>query len=95
MSSARRTLLLDVYPLGETLGVEEVITRCHHAFVHGVDVDRVHADDAVRTRREVAHLDVSLLLGRSFALVREAALRENLVGNLAVIIVNFWEYTIR
>lgn len=94
MSSARRTLLLDVYPLGETLGVEEVITRCHHAFVHGVDVDRVHADDAVRTRREVAHLDVSLL-GRSFALVREAALRENLVGNLAVIIVNFWEYTIR
>ena len=79
MSSARWTLLLDVYPLGETLGVEEVIARCHHAFVNCMDVDRVHADDAVWARREVAHLDVSFLLGRGVALVREAALRENLV----------------
>ena len=77
--------------------MKEMIARGHHALVDVSARDGIHANDAIGTRGDVAHLHVGGVESRRRAFrffVGNAALRENFYGNLSVTIVHLREESI-
>ena len=66
-----------------------MVTRCHHAIVHGAELDWIHANHAVGTGGDVAHFDVSFVGTRArlvvFVFIDDAALREDFFGHFPMI----------
>ena len=68
-----------------------MVTRCHHAIVHGAELDWIHANHAVGTGGDVAHFDVSFARLVVFVFIDDAALREDFFGYFPMIVLHFGE----